>query len=116
MFVAQTMNLKPRFLLLTILLFIVSAIPTWLAARAMVEGVFEQWAQRYAEKQVLYDKSRTLQPILREVALSRQMAYSPYLVEWAHDPDNSAKRQRALAEMERFRQNFADHSYFIGLL
>ena len=44
------------------------------------------------------------------------MAYSPYLVEWAHDPDNAGKRRRALAEMERFRQNFADHSYFVGLL
>lgn len=115
-FLARIMNLKPRFLILTILLFVVSAIPTWLAVRTMAEGIFEQWAQRYAEKQVLYDKSRTLQPILREVALSRQMAYSPYLVEWAHDPDNTLKEQRALAEMERFRQNFADHSYFIGLL
>ena len=110
------MNLKPRFLLLTVLLFVVTAIPLWFAVRTLAESIVEQWAVRYAEKQVLYDKSRTLQPILREVALSRQMAYSPYLVEWAHDPDNAGKRRRALAEMERFRQNFADHSYFVGLL
>ena len=110
------MNLRPRFLLLTLVLFVVSAIPLWFAVRATAEGIFEQWAQRYTEKQVLYDKSRALQPILREVALSRQMASSPDLVAWAQEPNNADKQTRALAEMERFRQNFTDHSYFIGLL
>ena len=110
------MNLRPRFLLLTLLLFVVSAIPLWFAVRTTAEGIFEQWARRYTEKQVLYDKSRALQPILREVALSRQMASSPDLVAWALEPGNAEKQARALAEMERFRQNFTDHSYFIGLL
>ena len=110
------MNLRPRFLLLTLILFVVSAVPLWFAVRATAEGIFEQWAQRYTEKQVLYDKSRALQPILREVALSRQMASSPDLVAWALEPENAEKQARALAEMERFRQNFTDHSYFIGLL
>ena len=68
------MNLQPRFHLLTIVFFVVFAIPSWMAVRALAEGIMEQWAVRYAEKQVLYDKGRTLQPILREVALSRQLA------------------------------------------
>lgn len=110
------MNLKPRFLLLTILLFIVSAIPAWFAVRTLAEGIVEQWAVRYAEKQVLYDKSRTLQPILREVALARQMANSQYIREWALNPGDAARSRRAIAELESFRQNFADQSYFIGLL
>ena len=110
------MNLKPRFLVLTILLFVVAAIPVWFAVRTLAEGIVEQWAVRYAEKQVLYDKSRTLQPILREVALSRQLASSQYLREWARNPDNTERTRRAIAEMESFRLNFADHSYFVGLL
>lgn len=110
------MNLKPRFLLLTILLFIVSAIPLWFAVRTLAEGIVEQWAVRYAEKQVLYDKSRALQPILREVALSRQMASSRALREWARQPDDADLTARALGEMESYRQNFADHSYFVALL
>lgn len=109
------MNLKPRFLLLTILFFLISAIPSWFAVRALVEGVTEQWAVRYAEKQVLYDKSRMLQPILREVALSRQLASSQYIREWARNPENKEKTRRALIELESFRRNFADQSYFIGL-
>ena len=60
------MNLRPRFHLLTILLFVAAAIPGWLAVQALVDGIVEQWAVRYAERQVLYDKSRMLQPILRD--------------------------------------------------
>lgn len=109
------MNLKPRFHLLTILLFVVSAIPAWLAVRTLAEGIVEQWAIRYAEKQVLYDKSRTLQPILREVALSRQLASSQYIRDWARHPADPGKTRLALTELESYRQNFADHSYFAAL-
>ncbi len=109
------MNLQPRFHLLTIVFFVVFAIPSWLAVRALAEGIMEQWAVRYAEKQVLYDKGRTLQPILREVALSRQLASSQPIREWARKPDDAPLTQRAVKEMENFRQNFADHSYFVAL-
>ncbi|WP_153109559.1 GGDEF domain-containing protein [Propionivibrio limicola] len=110
------MNLRPRFHLLTIVFFIIFAIPSWLAVRALAEGIMEQWAVRYAEKQVLYDKGRTLQPILREVALSRQLASSQPIREWAHKPENKDFARRAVAEMEGFRKNFQDHSYFVALL
>lgn len=110
------MNLQPRFHLLTIIFFVVFAIPSWIAVRALAESIMEQWAVRYAEKQVLYDKGRTLQPILREVALSRQMASSQPLREWARRPEDKALTQRAVKEMENFRQNFQDHSYFVALL
>ena len=95
------MNLKPRFLLLTIILFVIAAIPAWFAVRMLAEGIVEQWAILYAEKQALYDKSRTLQPIMREVALSRQLANSQYIRDWARNPGDKTKTRRAIAEMER---------------
>ncbi len=110
------MNLQPRFRLLTIVFFLIFAIPSWMAVRALAEGIMAQWAVRYAEKQVLYDKGRTLQPILREVALSRQLAASQPIREWARKPDDAQLTRRALKEMENFRQNFQDHSYFVALL
>ena len=110
------MNLKPRFLLLTIILFVIAAIPAWFAVRMLAEGIVEQWAILYAEKQALYDKSRTLQPIMREVALSRQLANSQYIRDWAHNPSDKTKTRRAIAEMENFRQNFTDRNYFVSLL
>ncbi len=110
------MNLKPRFFLLTSFLLITTALATWTTVRTLAEGIVEQWAVRYAEKQVLYDKSRTLQPILREIALSRQLANSQPLREWASRPDDSSLTERAIVEMESFRENFQDNSYFVALL
>ncbi len=110
------MNLRPRFLLLTALFFLVVAVPSWFAVRSIAESIVEQWAMRYAEKQVLYDKSRTLQPILREVALAKQLASADVLRRWARNPDDRASRQQAFAELESYRQNFQDKSYFVALL
>ena len=109
------MNLKPRIYLLTGLLVIASALAAWLVARQQAMGIVEQWAVRYAEKQVLYDKSRMMQPILREIALARQLAASSQIREWARQPDDPELTRRAVAEMENFRLNFADKSYFVAL-
>ena len=110
------MNLRPRFLLITALLVIASAAAAWYASRQLAENIVAQWAVRYAEKQVLYDKSRLLQPIVREIALSRQFANSQEIRNWARKPDDPELTRRAIAEMESFRLNFADRSYFIALL
>jgi diguanylate cyclase (GGDEF)-like protein len=108
------MNLKPRFLLLTLLLVLISSVGVLWSVRMLAEGIVAQWAVRYAEKQVLYDKSRTLQPLLREIALSRQLADSPRLHALAKAPDDAAVLREALAEMESFRRNFSDNSYFVA--
>lgn len=109
------MKLKTRILLLSALLTIVTGATAWWVARDQAVGIVAQWAMRYAEKQVLYDKVRMMQPILREIALSRQLANSQQIKDWARNPDDKALTQRALAEMETFRTNFADQSYFVGL-
>ena len=84
----------------------------WWVARDQALGIVAQWAMRYAEKQVLYDKVRMMQPILREIALSRQLANSQLIKDWARQPDDAQLTRRALVELETFRANFADQSYF----
>ncbi|MDD2882751.1 MAG: diguanylate cyclase [Rhodoferax sp.] len=109
------MKLKTRILLLSALLTIATGAMAWWVARDQALGIVAQWAMRYAEKQVLYDKVRMMQPILREIALSRQLANSQLIKDWARQPDDAQLTHRALVEMETFRANFADHSYFLGL-
>ena len=108
-------SLKTSFMLITAFLFIVSAAAVTWAVRTLAESIIEQWAPRYISKQALYDKGRTLQPILREVALSRQLASSRFLKEWARDPENPALRANAIGELENYRLNFQDKSYFVAL-
>lgn len=80
----------------------------------MAEGIVEQWAVRYAEKQLEYDKAR-MQPIFHEIALSRQLAETPIIRQWAEHPDDPALTARALTELETYRHFFSSHSYFIAL-
>lgn len=110
------MNLRPRFLILTALLFLVSAIAVSWSVSTLAEGIIERWAPRFIIKQALYDKSRTLQPILRELALSRQLATSEFIKEWANSPNDKDLTSSALLELENYRQNFQDNNYFVAFL
>lgn len=62
-----------------------------------------------------YDSARLLQSLEREIGLARQMADSTALINWAVDPGNQALEDNAICEMESFRANFRDNSYFVAL-
>jgi len=109
------MNIRSRIFLLTGLLVSVSALAAWGVARQQASDIVDHWAVRYAEKQVLYDKSRLMQPIAQEIALARQLAASQQIRTWARNPDDAALTRHAVTEMESFRLNFADKSYAIAL-
>jgi len=109
------MNLKSRFLILTTVLFLISALASWWVVNHLSRTIVLDWAKRYTETQVLYDKTRTLQPILREIALSKQLANTPVIRRWARDPENPQLYQEALVILETYRQNFTDKSYFVAL-
>ncbi|MCB2386486.1 GGDEF domain-containing protein [Thalassolituus alkanivorans] len=109
------MNLRPRFLLLTTVLIALSGAGLWLLTQQIALGIMQEWALRHFETQVKLEKTRTLQPIIREVTLARQLADSQILRAWARQPDDPQLKAQALAEMETFRHNFADQSYFVAL-
>ncbi len=110
------MNLKPRFLLLTTALILVSSAAAWLAFERATEGIIEQWGLRLAQTQVRYDSAQLLRPLAREIALVRQMAGSQVLRRWAQEPDAPDATAQAVAEMESFRINFRDANYFVALV
>ncbi len=109
------MSLKLRFLCFSIVLFLSGALVLGTYVRQLATQIVEDWALRYVEKQVLYDKFRTLQPIMRDVALSQQLSESKQIKAWAKNPDNPQLKAQALAEVESFRQNLTDKNYFVVL-
>lgn len=109
------MSLKTRILGLAATLIIVAASASWLAYRELSEDIIERWGQQVAEIQVRYDSARLLQSLEREIGLARQMASSSTLIEWAQDPDEPALKADAIRQMESFRSNFRDNSYFVAL-
>ncbi|MBU2953048.1 sensor domain-containing diguanylate cyclase [Marinobacter sp. F3R08] len=110
------MSLKTRFLGLAACLIIVASLASWLAYRELSESIIERWGQQVAEIQVRYDSARLLQSLEREIGLARQMASSSALINWAANPDNAALESEAIRQMESFRTNFRDNTYFVALL
>ncbi|MBR7888801.1 diguanylate cyclase [Marinomonas sp. A79] len=109
------MSIKFRFLISTTLILLLTCFFSWLSMRVLAEDIIVSWIERYAEKQVLYDKERTLSPLIQQVNLSEEFANLDSLKAWAKQPDNAQLKQKALADTEAFRGRFADDSYFIGL-
>lgn len=106
------MKLSTRFYLLMTAIFLSFSLVSWLAFSDMVNEINVLWGKRFAERQVLFDKHRTLSPLIREIRLARQMAAEPALIEMALHEDDAAVRRRATRVMERYRFDFRDHSYF----
>lgn len=109
------LNLQSRFLLVIGTAALCFALVIWGVFSSVSERLVERLGARFAEKQVLYDKARTLQPLIREVALARQMADNSIIKQWATNEQDAQLRQRALDEMEKFRPHFQDGSYFLAL-
>lgn len=106
------MKLRTRFLLLMSAIFVGFMLITWLLSQQLLEKVNQQWGSQFSQRQVLYDKYRTLMPLLREIALARQMAAEPAIIDMALHEYDPEMRRRGIAAMERYRFNFRDHSYF----
>ncbi|KPQ26935.1 MAG: GGDEF domain protein [Marinobacter excellens HL-55] len=109
------MSLKTRILGLASLLIILAASASWLAYRELSEDIIERWGKQVTEIQVRYDSARLLQSLEREIGLARQMAQSSTLLQWAANPDNPELTASAIRQMESFRNNFRDNSYFVAL-
>ncbi|MCG7200120.1 GGDEF domain-containing protein [Marinobacter pelagius] len=109
------MSLKTRILGLAATLIIVAASASWLAYRELSEDIIERWGQQVAEIQVRYDSARLLQSLEREIGLARQMASSSTLIQWAQNPNDPTLKAGAIRQMESFRSNFRDNSYFVAL-
>jgi diguanylate cyclase (GGDEF)-like protein len=109
------LSLKTRLLGLAAGLMITASLASWLAYRELSEDIIERWGQQVAEIQVRYDSARLLQSLEREIGLARQMADSSILISWAADPQNPELESDAIREMESFRSNFRDNSYFVAL-
>jgi diguanylate cyclase (GGDEF)-like protein len=105
-------SLRLRVMTLTLAIFAAIAVPACLVFVQVVDGAVLRLGTLFAEKQVLYDRHRGLEALMREVALAETLARAPALRDWAADEQDPDRRARGLREMEHFRQSFADGSAF----
>jgi diguanylate cyclase (GGDEF)-like protein len=109
---AKTASLRTRVLLLTLLIFAAVSAPAYLAFNWMVDQAIVKLGTLFAEKQILFDRYRGMETLSRESSLAATLARSPIIADWAKDENDPAKRARGIAELEHYREAFADKSYF----
>ena len=109
------MKLRLRFLLLTTAIFIVFVFITYLLSLQLINKINQEWGRQFTVRQVLFDKYRTLSPLIREITLARKMAADPEIIRMAMHENDPELVRRGIAAMENYRYNFRDHSYFAAL-
>ncbi len=110
------MKLRTKFLILMCGLFLAFAAVIWIFSQHLSTQINEKWGTNFAEKQVFFDKYRTLLPLRREIFLARELSTEPALIDLALHEDNTGTRQKALEVLERYRLKFQDRSYFAAPL
>ena len=105
-------SLRARVVVLMLAILVAISVPAWLAFDRLVDSTAIRLGRLFAEKQILFDRYRGLETLMREASLADTLARSPAIVEWAADEDHPEKRARGLAELEHYRTAFRDGSYF----
>jgi len=105
-------SLKLRVLVVVVLAFVAVAVPAYVAFTTLVNATVIQLGTLFAEKQILYDRYRGLDALMREVTLAETLAGTQAIRDWARNEDDPDLRRRGIAELEHYRQSFSDQSYF----
>lgn len=109
------LSLRNRFLIVFLLIFLGGATAGYGVISWFSQDVVRTLSGWFAEKNVLYEKSKVLQLMLREVVLAQKMASSPVLKAWVRNEADPQARARAVAELEDYRVFFRSRSYFFAI-
>ncbi len=108
-------SLRGRVLVLVLAAFIAIAAPATVAFLWIIDTTVVKIGTLFAEKQILFDRYRGLESLMREVSLAESAARSPAIVQWARDETDPGKAERGIAELEHYRTSFKDRSYFFAI-
>lgn len=105
-------SLKGRILVMLLPLLIAVGAAIFIAFNLVIDDTVRALGRNVAEKQVLFDRSRSLAPVLTELSLARRLAKSPSVLAWARNEQDPTLAQQGLAVLESYREVFRDGSYF----
>lgn len=106
------MKLNAKLFIFMAVLFAVLIALLWFYSNTLLQHINEEWGERFVKKQVIFDKNRTLLPIMREIEKVKKMVYDPAIIAMAEDEGTLRTRQEGIAALEYYRSEFTDHSYF----
>lgn len=110
------MHLKGKLFTFMFALFIFFSFCVWSYSEILFSKINEKWAERFIRKQIVFDKNRTLLPLLNEIEIIQEMIKEPDLLAMTLDDTNEANRQKGLVILEVYRQKFQSKSYFAAFV
>lgn len=74
------MRLKGKLFTFMLALFIFFSLCVWSYSEILFSTINEKWAERFMQKQIVFDKNRTLLPLLHEIEIIHEMIKEPALI------------------------------------
>lgn len=108
------LKLGSKFTLFIVTVFLSLTIAAWYLSNKIISDVNTQWANQFSVRQVQFDTRRTLMPLIKEIALARQLAVEPAIIEMVNDEGNIEAKNRAFETLDQYRKNFRDKNYFLA--
>lgn len=112
---ARRSSLRGRFLLLVVGVFLGVGALSVAGFLRVADGIIESLGAGYARQYASQSRGAILARIQRELVLAQKLVASPLLRQWAVDEADPELRRLALAELDSYRELFADHSYFFAI-
>lgn len=106
------MSLKGKLFIFMTALFLLFSFAVWSYSKHVLDQINEKWAERFIKKQILFDKNRTLLPLLHELEIIKEMAKEPTLLAMARNEKDPLLRKNGIAVLEAYRSKFQSQSYF----
>lgn len=110
------MRLKGKLFTFMFALFIFFSLCVWSYSEILFSKINEKWAERFIKKQIIFDKNRTLLPLIHEIEIIQEMIKESALLAMALDDTDEVNRQKGLALLESYRQKFQSKSYFAAFV
>ncbi len=106
------MGLRGKLFIFMSFLFLFFSLNMWFYSQNLFKEINDKWASRYIQKQILYDKSRALKPIMNEVKLLKELSEDPSIVAMALNEEDKTIKQAGIERLEKYRLRAYSHNYF----
>ena len=107
----QLTNMSIKIITTTLLL-VLTGIVTWYISIAIVTDIQTQWVEHFIRDQAQLDKHRMMNPLIHDIALVRQLAVEPILIDAINKKPTAVTS--AIQVLQRYRPNFSDRSFFFA--
>lgn len=109
------MRLNQKLFLFFIIIYIFFSFILWFYSNQQSNKINEIWMEKLVKNQVLFDKNRTLIPILNELKIIEEMSNNKDILDFFINENNPIIKEKGLKTLEKYRLELKEKNYFLAL-